>query len=155
VDTLGLLLAVVITGAGVDDAKGAPPSPPTVGRPAVPAVGGGVGRLEVPQPRLQRLEGPPRGTSMAVGSGQPIGGDEMLRALGEAVGGGANVRLAGASPVAEPRLRMADDIKRMYGPRPRDSGPPQPHGPEILLYPVQIQSCVESMLSRINSKRGS
>ena len=48
VDTLGLLLAVVVTSASVDDAVAAPPGAGAIGPGELSAVGGGLGRQQVP-----------------------------------------------------------------------------------------------------------
>ena len=56
VDTLGLLLAVVVTSAAVDDAAAAPHVLRATDAARLSATGGGVGRRQVPQLRLVRLE---------------------------------------------------------------------------------------------------
>jgi transposase len=97
VDTLGLLLAVVVTGASVDDAHA-----------GASATAGGLGRRQVSQLRPQRLEAEARRSTVETGSGEPPGGREGVRASAQAVGGGAEFRVAGAGAAAEQGLRAAD-----------------------------------------------
>ncbi len=60
----------------------------------------------------------------------------------ERLGGGADVRLAGAGPATEPRLRTPNRFERMHDPDPGDPIAPQPHGPESNLPAVQIQGFI-------------
>jgi transposase len=85
VDTLGMLLAVVVTAASVDDAKAAPPGAGATARAGLPAVAGGVGGLEVPPPRAERVEGGAGGVAVAVGGGESAAGGEGVRAPAQQV----------------------------------------------------------------------
>src|SRR5262249_28738855 len=110
VDSLGLLLAVVVTAGGVHGPRGGGglfPSRPW-GDP--PAAGG---RL-TPQPHHGRRPGA-RGVSSSpapAGGGQPARGRGGLRQAAAAVGGGAHLRVAEPVAAAEQGLRAADGLQR-------------------------------------------
>src|SRR5215213_9112317 len=84
VDSLGLLMAVVVTAASADDGATAPRL---------------LGRREVPQPRAGRLAGADGGPVRRLGGGAARGVGRVREAA-EAVGVGADVRVAGSRPPA-------------------------------------------------------
>ena len=113
VDTLGLLLAVLVTAAAADDGTAAPE---VLGKLAGRRSPGWrscwadnkyhnhePGRLGV-RARLVRHRG-----------GQPPGRGEEVQADEVALGGGADVRLAGPLPDPQPGLRAADGFERGAG----------------------------------------
>ena len=97
VDTLGLLLAVAVTSAAADDGTAAPCVLEKLDPAGTPAAGEAVGRSQVPQPLLGPLAGG-RGGALPDRSGAAAVGGERVRAVAPALGGGADVRLAGALP---------------------------------------------------------
>ena len=105
VDSLGLLLAVAVTTADVPDAVAAkqvlePLKDERFPRLRVVRADSAYGRL-----RLAGLGGGPE--PFRAGVGQAGGGGGRLRTAAAALGGGADVRLAGPLPAAQPRLRAA------------------------------------------------
>ena len=95
VDTMGLLLAVVVTAANVDDARAAQATVRATAGERLPAPGSGASRQQVPQPRIGPL-------AACASSGLPhLGGESSCRgaavhASEESLGSGTDVRLAGA-----------------------------------------------------------
>jgi transposase len=113
-DTMGLLLAVAVTAANLDDGTSAPPRTREA-RPvrAAPA-GGGVRGQQVQQPGSGRLAfGDGRAFPGRVGPERQEGG--AVQAPEVAVGGGADHRLAGAVPPAEQGLRVQRQLERGVG----------------------------------------
>ena len=139
VDAFGLLLAVVVTAASVDDAKAAPAVLAQLDAARCP-------RLEVVwadskyhNHELKRLEGEAEESGLEAGGGPPAGRGQGVRAAAEALGGGADLRLAGPRPAAEPGLRAADRLQRVHGPRPGHPAAAQPAGPQRRRNTVQLQ----------------
>jgi transposase len=101
---------------------------PRPAQPALPVAGGGVRRRRLGRrqagragPASSRL-GPPRTRA-------PRPGDQGLSGAGQALGGGADLRLAGAHPAPEQGLRGADrDLDRLSqaGDDPAPRPPPRP-----------------------------
>ena len=102
VDTLGLLIAVVVTSAGVQDYHGA--------KPVLERVKGRCPRLKViwadgiyeKQWLIDWVQGRMR---LGIAGDQAERQGEGVQGGAEAVGGGADVRLAGSVPPAEQGLR--------------------------------------------------
>ena len=111
VDTLGLLLVVVVTAASADDGTIAPE---VLGRLTAEHRT----RLEMiwadgkyHNRHLRRLASRDEGRIRDRG-GRPPGGERRVCEAAEAVGGGADVRLAGPVPAEQPGLRAVHGIER-------------------------------------------
>ena len=104
-DKLGLLLVVVVTVASADDGTIAPEVLGRLTAEHRTRLKKHLGRQEVPQSPPGRLadEGPKAGYVIEVVS-RPPGAKGFVK-LPQAVGGGADVRLAGSIPAAQPGLR--------------------------------------------------
>ena len=103
VDSLGFLLAVVVTAANVDDARAAQDVFAQVARAGLPAPGGNLRGCQVPQLRAVQLAVPPPAALPAGDCEPPEGGDEVQAAAG-ALGRGADLCVARALPVLEQGL---------------------------------------------------
>ena len=126
VDAMGLPLAAAVTAADVDAARGGAAGTVAARRRAVPAPERGVGRFEAPQPRAQRLGGGAAGTGLEDRGGATARRGGGVRAAAEAVGRGADVRLARPGTAAEPGLRAADRFQRKYDSDSGHTTPAQP-----------------------------
>ena len=82
VDSLGFLIAVVVTAANVDDARAARDVFAQVARSRLPAPAGRLRGWQVPQPRAVRLAVPPQATLPARDRQPPEGGEEVQAAAG-------------------------------------------------------------------------
>ena len=118
VDTLGLLLAVTVTAAAADDGTAAPQVLEKLDRGVLPPPEEALGGQQVPQSCVGRVDlrarlVRDRGEESAAGS-EGVPGDQM------AVGGRADVRLAGTVPDPQPGLRAKDRVERGPGPDQHD-----------------------------------
>ena len=126
VDSMGLLLAVLVTAADVDDAEAAPELFARLDGQPMSKVVRMYRRLEVPQLRALRVG---RG-ERAVGAGDraPPRGVGGLGEAADPVDGGADVRVAGPVPAAEQgpgEERAVVGVVRQAGHDPPDA-PPAP-----------------------------
>src|SRR5262245_838183 len=129
VDTLGLLLAVVVTGGSADDGGAGRPAGVRAAEPGgLPAPEEAVGGPEVSQPRPGGLGGeqrPLRGRGRA-----PARGGQGVCAAAQALGGGADVRLAEALPAAELGSGKVDPLLHGHDSPGDDSSDAQPLAPQ-------------------------
>ena len=121
VDTLGFLIAVAVCAASVDDAKAARPVLSQLGPERCPRLGIVWADSKYHNYALYEWLGakPELGWFLGV-LGRPPG----------AVGGGADVRVAGAGAAVVEGLRAADGFERVHGPTPGHRGDPVPPPPE-------------------------
>ena len=94
VDTLGLLFAVTVTAASVADAVGARAVLEAIAEAVVPPPGGGAGRQRLRQVWAAGLGAAVQALRAGVGAPPRQGGGRAVAA--QALGGGEDVRLAGA-----------------------------------------------------------
>ena len=97
VDTLGLLIAVLITSAGLDDGVAAPILLGHIQAARFSASRHDFCGCEVSQSRPRSLDGRASG-GVAPRSEDPSRGDERLHATGEALGSGAHERVEWSAP---------------------------------------------------------
>ena len=111
VDTLGLLLVVLVTVASADDGTIAPEVLGRMTAGAPQAIEEDLGRWEVQQSSppgvVSRDEGRVRDRG-----GRPPGGERRVCQVAEALGGGADARLAGPIPAEQPGLRALHGFQR-------------------------------------------
>ena len=115
VDTLGLLVAVLVTAAGVDDGAAAPKLLGQITREGLPAAGGNFRRQQVSQPCVGGLA--ERRTPELADRGQEAsGGYSRIHAVGETLGRGAHERLEWPLSSQQQRLRTTHRIERCDDP---------------------------------------
>ncbi len=120
IDTMGLLLAVVVTGANADDGTTAPRVLDWLGREAYPRLEVVRGGREVPERRAGGLPGAQR-AGLPLRGGPAAGGCEGVRAGAEAVGGGADARLDQPVPAARQGREVVAGVERGDGQGEHDS----------------------------------
>ena len=114
VDTLGLLLAVTVTSAAADDGTAAPEVLKKLSREDVPPPEEALGGHQVPQPQPERLV--VRARLVRDRGRESPGREQDLQGDQVALGGGTDLRLAGAVPDPQPGLRAEAEFER--GPDP-------------------------------------
>ncbi len=114
-------------GAGDEGRRGRrrrrPPGAGPVDVPAFPAAAAGASGQRLRPLRLAGLGG--GAGPLPTDVGEATAGGRRFRAAAAALGGGADVRLAGPLPAAQPRLRAQDRVERGHDPDQYDSS----HGP--------------------------
>ena len=125
VDSMGLLLAVLVTAASVDDAAAAPALFARLEGQPMGKVGRMYADIEVPQLRPLRVGRGERG--LGPGDRPPPRGAEGLGEAADPLDGGADVRLAGPVPAAEQgpgEERPVVGVVHQAGDDPVDAPPP-------------------------------